>query len=332
MNQPSHANNFNLLRLVFAALVVYSHAYGLMALEEPAAWGRSLGNLSVHGFFVISGYLIYESYERSSSTWIFLAHRFLRIAPGLAVALIVTKHIAKWCGGFVSNPVPYIANGPVWTLTWEVVCYGLLALLGVLGILNPIAYAAFFASVCVWYLTNLGDTSHAFTIIAPLIMMFMIGAMFKASKDRITFAKNPIIPLLGLAVIYDAAVFAKVCAWITGNVPFLWGPNLDVSQVRHIVYMMCFPWAVIYIGAHMKRHLPLKHDISYGVYIYSWPMAQLLMFTALQRGMSWTPGPYFLCTMLATAPLAYASWRLVEKPAIRLKKIFDRPTKPHALT
>lgn len=278
----------------------------------------------MHGFFAISGYLIYESYERSSSTWILLTHRFLRIAPGLVVALLITKHMAKWCGGFVSNPVPYNANGPVWTLTWEVVCYGMLAFIGVLGILNPVAYAAFFASVCVWYLTNLGDTSHAFTIIAPLIMMFMIGAMLRSCKDRTTFAKNPIIPMLGLAIIYDASVFAKVCAWITVQVPFLWGPNLDTPQARHIIYMICFPWVVIYIGAHMKRHVPLKDDISYGIYIYGWPIAQTLMFVALQHGVKWTPEPYFLCTMLATIPLAYASWRVVEKPAIKLKRMMNR--------
>lgn len=325
LNQPTHANNFNLLRLIFAALVVYSHAYGLMALEEPTAWGRSLGNLSVHGFFAISGYLIYESHERSSSTWVFLIHRFLRIVPGLVIALVVTKHIAKWCGGFVANPVPYIANGPVWTLSWEAFCYGMLALLGVLGILNPVAYAAFFASVCVWYLTHLGDTSQPFTIIAPLIMMFMIGAMFRANESRTTLAKSPIIPVLGLVLICDAAAFAKVCTWIAGQIPFLWGPNLDVSQIRHIIYMACFPWAVIYVGAHMKHHLPLKHDISYGVYIYSWPMAQWLMFLTLQQSMSWTPGLYFLCTMAVTVPLAYASWRLVEKPAIKLKNILTSP-------
>lgn len=125
-----HENNFNFLRLLFASLVVFSHSYALLGLEEPVFFGRSLGNLSVHGFFVISGYLICRSYVRSTSVAAFFINRILRIVPGLAIAMIVTKVAASWCEGFEHNPVPYIANGPVWTLTWEVVCYFGLAVLG----------------------------------------------------------------------------------------------------------------------------------------------------------------------------------------------------------
>ena len=45
-------NNFNFLRILFASLVVFSHAYALLGFEEPVIFNRSLGNLSVHGFFL----------------------------------------------------------------------------------------------------------------------------------------------------------------------------------------------------------------------------------------------------------------------------------------
>lgn len=104
--KPHHKNNFNFLRLLFASMVVFSHAYALLGHEEPTLWGRSLGNLAVHGFFAISGYLICQSYVRVPHFFSFAVNRFLRIAPALVVALLFTSEIAARCDAFKTNPVP----------------------------------------------------------------------------------------------------------------------------------------------------------------------------------------------------------------------------------
>src|SRR5688500_8947204 len=81
-------NNFDLLRFLFASLVVFSHSYSIVlpksdAPSEPLAFltGRqiSLGTLSVYGFFVISGFLIAQSWTRSRSFGQFLKKRALRL-------------------------------------------------------------------------------------------------------------------------------------------------------------------------------------------------------------------------------------------------------------
>ena len=50
----------------------------------------------------------------------FAVSRFVRIVPGLIMALMVARFIAAQCGGFHANPVPDIVDGPVFTLTWDV--------------------------------------------------------------------------------------------------------------------------------------------------------------------------------------------------------------------
>ena len=57
-----------------------------------------------------------------------------------------------------------------------------------------------------------------------------------------------------------------------------------------------------------------RHDISYGVYIYAFPVQQLLVYAGAHRlGLA----AYDVLAALATAALAVVSWRLVERPALR---------------
>jgi peptidoglycan/LPS O-acetylase OafA/YrhL len=59
--------------------------------------------------------------------------------------------------------------------------------------------------------------------------------------------------------------------------------------------------------------LPLRADLSYGLYIYGWPVAQTLVH--LYPGL----GPVELAalSLACTLPLAAASWHLVERPSLR---------------
>ena len=131
-------NNFDALRLVFAIFVIFSHAYALVGKTEPVLLGRTLGNLGVHGFFVISGYLIVKSKLNSSSSF-YVISRALRILPGLVVALYIANLIGNLAHHFEHNPVPQITDGPVWTLPWEAICYLLVLVFGIIGgLLNQV--------------------------------------------------------------------------------------------------------------------------------------------------------------------------------------------------
>ena len=90
-------NNFDALRLIAAAAVVFSHSF-LIAEgtqdHEPLIWltGNQsiLGLVGVFVFFAISGFLVTQSFEETGDAWRFLAKRMLRIFPGLFVATLLS--------------------------------------------------------------------------------------------------------------------------------------------------------------------------------------------------------------------------------------------------
>lgn len=85
---PQRANNLGALRLFAALLVLVGHAYGLRGLEGPLFLSTvPLGLLGISIFFVISGYLVTESWDRDPQPLRFLARRSLRIFPGLVVCV-----------------------------------------------------------------------------------------------------------------------------------------------------------------------------------------------------------------------------------------------------
>jgi len=93
-------NNFDALRLVAAASVVFSHSF-LIADgtqdHEPLIWltGNQsiLGLVGVFVFFAISGFLVTQSFEETGDAWRFLAKRALRIFPGLFVATSLSAFV-----------------------------------------------------------------------------------------------------------------------------------------------------------------------------------------------------------------------------------------------
>src|ERR1700743_1286518 len=93
----NEGNNFDSLRLIFAVLVILSHSFPLgrgsndtEPLSVITNGALTLGDLSVWGFFVISGFLITQSWLRSSSTGKYLKRRVARIYPGFIVMSLVS--------------------------------------------------------------------------------------------------------------------------------------------------------------------------------------------------------------------------------------------------
>ena len=84
-----------------------------------------------------------------------------------------------------------------------------------------------------------------------------------------------------------------------------------------VVAAVPLAYAVVVSGAliHNKR-LRLRTDLSYGVYIYAFPIQQLLVICGLVK---LNPLVLFVFSTIATLPLAALSWFLVEKRAMSLK-------------
>jgi peptidoglycan/LPS O-acetylase OafA/YrhL len=163
-DQQRQGNNFDSLRFIFASFVIITHSFSLMGNEAKEFLSRfSNGQLSfsyvgLRGFFIISGFLIYQSFERSKSALEYIWKRFLRVFPGLLTVSFVTAFVAgpfitslsfgnfftgneTWLffthsvnllanitykclpGVFTNTPYGCEVNGSLWTITYECLFY-----------------------------------------------------------------------------------------------------------------------------------------------------------------------------------------------------------------
>lgn len=335
-------NNFNLLRFTAAFLVLFSHSFALStgdAKTEPLrAWlGMTPGSIAVDVFFITSGFLVTGSLLARGSVIQFLAARALRIYPGLIVAVLLTTLVVglffstysfgellwmrdTWShvfrnttlisprgisfhlpGSFPNLPWAQVVNGSLWTLPYEVRMYATLAVLWLaLSFLkNDRRLWMGRASVLVallalaWHFTTRGQSQ--LTAGPQLTAMFFIGSAMYAYKDR--------IPMVWGAF------------WVALAVTLL--ASLD-QRVFFYFYMVTLPYMVMFLafvpGGAVRRFNRMG-DVSYGLYIYAWPVQQISV--ALIPGIG--PWQLFAVSSVGTLLLAFLSWHVVEKPALALK-------------
>lgn len=336
MPYPYHRNSLNMFRLVLAALVLFAHAFYIAGRGEgPHLHGENLGGWAVAGFFVLSGFLITRSRLRTKPGD-YLLHRIARIFPGFVVCLVVTAFVFApvaaliehgTLAGFLSTPVtplqyiwgnltlyidhyaigttlqavPYPGawNGSLWTLFYEFCCYVLVWLLGGLAIFrrSPVlAGFAFVASVGVWIAVDLAQRwglDESFFLLSKLAPFFLGGAFVYFIVERAGI--NAWVGLGALAV--AAALIFLVPRWGgQAAAPFL-------------AYGLLWLSAVVPQPGWIARN-----DVSYGFYIYAWPVQQLVILVA---GAALAFPLYVVITVVLTFCLAWASWVGIERRAMR---------------
>ena len=106
-------NNFNFLRLFFASLVILSHSFELIdgnrnrELLTEVFGTISFGEFAVDGFFLVSGFLIVQSWNSEPKFYSFLLKRILRIYPGFIVAFLVCTLVV---GPLGAEPTAYFSQ------------------------------------------------------------------------------------------------------------------------------------------------------------------------------------------------------------------------------
>ncbi|MCV7299514.1 acyltransferase [Mycobacterium barrassiae] len=321
-------NALNAWRLVLAAGVILQHSWPLTGRELATPFTGLLTQVWVDAFFVVSGFLITGSWLNNPRLREYAVARALRIFPGLWVCLLVVAFVLAPIGAALSGgslrlssqiayvlnnavlniyytgidetpmnvPWPGVWDGPLWTLIFEVMCYIGVAILGVAGLLRrrwtvPVVFVLGVAgSAVVGYPVMSVETIPQMML--RFIVVFSAGALVYQYRDR--------IPARWWLV--------AVCAALVVVLGLL--PNYRVYAALPLAY------AVIVSGALLKRPR-LRNDLSYGMYIYAWPVQQLLA----AAGLVWLdPRLFFVVATLCTVPLAAASWFVVERQAMKLKR------------
>lgn len=321
-------NAFDVLRLLGATLVLVSHSFVLAGVAEPKLGDSSLGVFGVEIFFVISGFLVTASWLSDPRLRAFLAKRALRILPALVATLAVcafllgplltTLGIGSYLSGtgmliyvadnivavvsagtvkdvsyvlpgmFPDNPTSSI-NGSLWTLPVEVRAYILVVVFGVVGILTRWLWPAVLAGLAI-VVAGTGESTL-------LIVMFMVSSLMYIHRDR--------IPLRG------SFALLALGAWLVA----VWFPQAAVVVALTVPYLVLF---AAYKAPAGVRWLTRRGDISYGVYLIAFPVQQTVV---LALGPDVSVLVVIAVSLPVTFALAMLSWRFVEKPALRLKRV-----------
>ncbi len=339
-------NNFNLLRLCFATLVVFSHCFEVTNRNtqfEPfnlLFHTLSLGDLSVDGFFLLSGFLILHSWQRDPKFLGFMARRVLRIYPGFIVAtliggLIVAPLFAAnsaeyWAAfqpakflswmlaltepavppSFAGLPYPDL-NGAMWTIQYEFLCYLLVAILGVIGLAG---------SRRLWLL-----------LLAAAIVASLFPDQFNALRGvgpntRLMICDEPASFMRFLSYFSAGAVYYLYRdeigldgRWAAASAAICFAALFGVDSGRILLPVagayLLFWLAFAKLPDNALSRFCAKQDLSYGTYLYGWPGQQSLLF--FLRPIS----PWLLFVPAAALALVCGalSWKLVEQRRLRLK-------------
>jgi peptidoglycan/LPS O-acetylase OafA/YrhL len=323
-----HHNNFDAVRLLVALCVLISHQRALSAMPEPDILHVfSLGGLGVAVFFAMSGFLVAQSWHADPHVLRFAAKRLLRIWPGLAVAvalcavvlgpLVSTLPLRDYFADpsfgqyfnnlyfswrdqlplrFEGSFLPTSVNGSLWTIPLELQCYGVLGLLGAAGLLR-------------WRWLILG-------------LVLTAASLFAIAESR-----GQTLVLVGFGVFFlsGTAIHAfkllesgRRLWWVVAACWALAGAALTVGRPLEALWLV-IPVTVLAVGNASTPYLRRAGrfgDLSYGTYIYAFPVQQTLIWLFKDR-LSWIA--VFALTVATTLALAFASWHLVEKRALRLK-------------
>lgn len=342
-----HRNNFDFLRLMFAIFVIVTHSYALTGssgedvLSRLTAHQLSLSGLGVKGFFIISGYLIFQSVLRCRNWKDYMVRRVLRIYPAYAIALVVcalvgllvtsrTMHeylaspspyiyvasrlVMFWSspdsisGVFETNPYKNAVNGSLWTIPYEFLFYIVLSLCFIIKKFPKLLLAV----VALVYIGSL-----LFTIRyedKPGFSLTLGGFEWHGLAHLgLYFCAGALLAALQLA----RWKYRKLLLLISLAL-------LIILLATHSFYFTQYailPLVVLLFGIMDTPGISgLSNKIgdwSYGIYLYGFLVQQTLMHYHAFATMQLT-----LFATLASIALGATSWHLVEKRALKLKRYF----------
>ena len=336
--------SFDMIRLFAAFMVMVSHAY--LTTGTSAFWVHeigdgqfSIGGLAVAIFFVLSGYVIMESFRRDPHPWRFARKRALRIYPALVAVVVLTALVVGplmttlpvgtyfsepltaayllhaivplWehlPGVFTGNPAHYV-NGSLWTIRWELGCYVLVALFGAgfvtrRNLVLGLTVAAVLASGVVTTLPRLHIHGAAIAEARTIVAGLPLVACFLGGCTVSLFAEK--LPVSWPVIALATAVLVFSC----------------VAFGFYFVFPLLGAYLVVVLGnlrilefARLRRGI-FAGDFSYGVYIVAFPVQQIVR-QLLGGACTWWVS--LLISLPVTLGLAMLSWHFIEKPCLRLK-------------
>lgn len=334
------SNNFDLLRLLAALIVLISHSFPL-AGKQSATWGGIFFGydpsvIAVSAFFVISGFLIAGSLERRTLSE-YVQARALRIIPALAVTVVVTALILgplfttlpllEYFSSpdtlyYLGNTIPYKTtftlpgvfqdlpfaggvNGSLWTLPIEAFCYLLLAVVFLIGRRSLILVLPVLALIALYFLWDFA--------VAPIESVALFGTTKTSSVARYGF-----LFLMGAVLWFfkDKIPFKGGLA-ATCVVLLLIGSQIGYWRYAILIFL---PYVLLYLAYRKPvfvAGIRKLGDLSYGTYLFAFPIQQSIVSLSDKSINGWWLA---IAASVIAMSLAWLSWHYIEKPALSFKR------------
>jgi len=346
-------NNLGLIRILGAWTIFFSHCFTLVTGSEQSEplvrlLGMNVGTFALDFFFLASGLLVTKSLVDKEDLRAFARARALRVYPALVLIVVATalalgaaattlslseyfthrstRGYVVWNivlvrgvqmflpGVFDELPWAGAVNASLWSMTYEVRAYLLLALFWVVGSrfgrrrrsFLATSSVAIAAACLVWHVRGF---SGPWDPIPRVSFMFAFGSSAYFLRDRIPLGH-------GLAAIAAAILFAGA---LLGPDWFRWAHLLGVPYL--LLYLAFVPAGVL-------RLYNKVGDYSYGTYLYAFPVQQAWIH--------FMPHPAIWQVMAGAGTivliLSVLSWHLLESPAMRFSRPAPGEKKPSVPT
>lgn len=323
-----------------ALLVIWSHSFAIHLGSERNEWISltlngvyNAGNLGVMAFFVISGFLITQSYVRSRSRRSYFEKRVRRIYPGYMVATTISALVMAALLAPSSDPGAFAfvksammnlllrnysavadsfgnhdggllaVNGALWSIPYEVWCYVGVAVLG-----------AF----------SLATNRRLLLFLLVSVMLLHLGLDLAGRK--------PGLGILGVIFGWPYQWTKMLPSFLLGMVAFAFQQSIPRSRwifigliwaaiagcrwsnyAGDLVVAPALAYAIFYIAfsERLSLHNAAKFgDFSYGTYLYGFLIQKILQLTVARN---WSTAEFFIAAVALSLSAAFLSWHLVEK-------------------
>lgn len=337
--QDFRVNNFDLLRILAALQVVLIHSIAHLDIRHPRGWSIVDAFPGVPIFFVISGFLISASYERSAELRSYARNRLLRILPGLWTVIVVTTVVliafgydvlgargAVWfvmqlCGliftpGFLKSFGFGSYNGSLWTIPVELQFY--------------VVLPAFYLATRRWPQRRNALLVGGFAVFTTVALVFVTKSplLVESAAEsnalklfRYTFAPHIYLFILGVLLQrwqmhQHRWIVGKGAYWVAGYlvVHFALPEHNGSAYVLGTVVLGVAALSLAYTLPGIAHRVLHGNDISYGVYIFHGLVLNILVEKGHTGSLALLP-----LVVAVTVVLATLSWRLVEQPCLRRK-------------
>lgn len=325
-------NNLDVFRVIAASMVIYGHAYALL----PAAGGQDFllkiigfdysGSLAVKIFFFLSGLVVTNSLISSNDAVRFVISRFFRIWPALLITLGVSAFVigpvvsSLSAHDYFSNPavMDYFVqsakmnirfelpgvfqgrkyasiNGSLWTIPFEVFAY--VVLLGAFMSGGMRLKKVAFAIVAIIIVEPVLSEKIIFTWVSrdPEVSMlapsFASGALLAIFRESVKIDLKIFVGLWVVFYVFKGSVYGFY---------YFYG-----AVFYSIIYLATLPLVV---------RLKPSSDISYGVYLWGWPVQQLMVTFFPDSGVVVNQ----VSSIAVSAILGWLSWNVIEKRFIAI--------------